>query len=380
MVIYISECVLGVFAFDEEGKMIGSVAFPKDVRGIAARLLSVRKGQPTDEHIKLLSELTAEGHREFCLESEKLAKQLRREFKGTKFEVRLPNKAGEILRSSLPEMAERLGFKDLGDLLRDVNFLLTREGLRREAAERDKLIIQAIDVLDDLDRTINTLYGHMREWYAIHFPELDRLVPDHQQYFSLVSRFGSRENFSVDGVREAAGLSVEEAEKVVQAAKSSVGSSFDELDIQTLQNCVEKIKGLQEAREHVAQYIDGLMAQVAPNIRAVIGGSIGARLISLAGGLKDLARMPASTLQVLGAEKALFRALHKKGKPPKHGVIYQYPEIHGAPRKIRGKIARALAGKLSIAARVDAMSGDFVGDKLSRDLKAKIAAIKSKLR
>ena len=88
--------------------------FPKDVRGIAARLLSVRKGQPTDEYIKLLSELTAEGHREFCLESEKLAKQLRREFKGTKFEVRLPNKAGEILRSSLPEMAGPLGFKDLG--------------------------------------------------------------------------------------------------------------------------------------------------------------------------------------------------------------------------------------------------------------------------
>ncbi len=360
--------------------MIGSVSFPKDANGIAARLLLTRKGQPTDEHLKLLSELTAKGHRGFCLESERLAAQLRREFRGAKFEVSLPNKAGEVLRGSLHEMAGRLGFGDLDDLLRDVNLLLTREGLRREAAERDKLVIQAIDVLDDLDKTANTLYGHMREWYSIHFPELDGLVPDHQQYFSLVSEFGSRENFSTEAIEGVTGLSAEEAKRITQAARSSVGGSFDDLDVQTLQSCVEKIGGLQEARERVAQYIEGLMGQVAPNIRAVIGGSVGARLISLAGGLKNLARMPASTLQVLGAEKALFRALHKRGKPPKHGVIYQYPDIRGSPRKLRGKIARALAGKLSIAARVDAMSGGFVGDKLSEGLKARVAAIKSRFR
>lgn len=360
--------------------MIDSVSFPKDANGIAARLLLTREGQPTDEHLKLLSELTAKGYREFCLESEQLATQLRREFGDAKFEVSLPNKAGEILRGSLHKMAGRLGFEDLDDLLRDVNLLLTREGLRKEAAERDKLVIQAIDVLDDLDKTVNTLYGHMREWYSIHFPELDRLVPDHQKYFSLVSELGSRENFSTEAVKEATGLSAEEAERITQAARSSVGGSFDELDVQTLQNCVEKIGGLQEARERVAQYIDGLMDQVAPNIRAIIGGSVGARLISLAGSLKNLARMPASTLQVLGAEKALFRALHKRGKPPKHGVIYQYPDIRGAPRKLRGKIARALAGKLSIAARVDAMSGGFVGDRLSEALRARVAAIKSRSR
>jgi nucleolar protein 56 len=128
----------------------------------------------------------------------------------------------------------------------------------------------------------------------------------------------------------------------------------------------------------MAEYIDGLMAQVAPNIKTVVGGPIGARLISIAGGLKDLARMPASTLQLLGAEKALFRSLHKRGRPPKHGVIYQYPEIRGSPRRLRGKIARALSGKLSIAARVDAMSGEFVGDKLNADLESRISVIKAK--
>ena len=87
--------------------------------------------------------------------------------------------------------------------------------------------------------------------------------------------------------------------------------------------------------------------------------------------------MPASTTQVLGAEKALFRALKTGARPPKHGVIYQYPDVRGTPRQLRGKIARALAGKIAIAARVDAMSGEFVGDRLAAYLKARIANIRA---
>jgi len=374
----VGECVLGVFAFDEKSELIGSAAFPKDANEISARLLLVRKGGPTEEHRNLLAELTAKGYKKFCLESEKLAAELHKEFEEAEFEASLPNKAGEIIRGSLQEMSSRVGVENLGELLRDVNMLLTREELRRETAERDKLVIQAIDTLDDFDKTANTLYGRIREWYSIHFPELDRLAPDHPDYFKLVSELGSRENFSQEAIKEAAELSDERAEKIAEAARGSVGARFDEVDIQALQECVERVQRLHEARERMAEYIDGLMAQVAPNIKTIVGGPIGARLISIAGGLKDLARMPASTLQLLGAEKALFRSLHKRGRPPKHGVIYQYPEIRGSPRRLRGKIARALAGKLSIAARVDAMSGEFVGDKLNADLESRISVIKAK--
>jgi nucleolar protein 56 len=150
------------------------------------------------------------------------------------------------------------------------------------------------------------------------------------------------------------------------------------LDIQAIQECAREVFLTSKVREKLSQYLDGVMAQVAPNLRAVVGSAIGARLISIAGGLKQLAQMPASTIQLLGAEKAFFKALRTKGKPPKHGVIYQYPELRMSQKWQRGRIARALAGKIAIAAKVDSMSGEFVGDKLAADLKSRIKEIKSR--
>lgn len=378
MVIYIAECVLGVFAYDEDGKLVSSRQFPRDVAKIAGRLASVQMGVPTEEHRELISELIDEGYREFCVESSELAVQLRKEFKRVEFEVQMPNKAGTILRTSLRKLARKFEVEDIEKLIRDVNLLLTRDRLRKEAAERDKLIIQAIDMLDELDKTANIICGRIREWYSLHFPELNKLVPEHRTYLELILKLGARENFTVQAIKEASKIPDDEAERIAQAAMNSLGAPFDELDMQAIRDCAKEVFSMYEIRERIAEYIDGLMAQVAPNIRAVVGSSIGARLISLAGGLNELARMPSSTLQVLGAEKALFRALRTKGKPPKHGVIYQYPDVRGVPRWQRGKIARAIAGKLAIAARVDAMSGEFIGDKLSADLRARIADIKAR--
>jgi nucleolar protein 56 len=257
--------------------------------------------------------------------------------------------------------------------------LLTRKGLREEAAERDRLIVQSINMLDEIDKSANTISGHIREWYSIHFPELDRLVPDHQSYLKLVLDLGTRDKFASSVIKTAVQLPDEDIEKIAQAAQSSLGAPFDELDVKAIRDCAEEVFTMYEVRGEISEYIDGLMAQVAPNIKAVVGGAIGARLISLAGGLAHLARLPASTIQVLGAEKALFRALRSHAKPPKHGVIYQYPDIRGSPKLQRGRIARALAGKITIAARVDAMSGVFVGERLAEDFKSRVTEIKSRL-
>jgi len=378
MVVHIAECVLGVFAFDDDGKMLDSVPFPADAVKIAGRLASVQMGTVTEEHRELIAKLIKEGHREFSLESEELAAQLRKEFKRVMFMAMMPNKAGEALRSSLREIARQMGIKGVDDLIRTVNLLLTRGRLREEAAERDRLVIQSINMLDEIDKSANTICGRIREWYSIHFPELDRLVLDHQAYLKLVLDLGERRKFTASAIKAVVELPDEDVERIAQAAQSSLGAPFDELDIQAIHDCAKEVFTMYEVRERMAGYIDGLMAQVAPNIRAVVGGTIGARLISLAGGLAQLARMPASTLQVLGAEKALFRALRARAKPPKHGVIYQHPDIRGSPKWQRGKIARALAGKLTIAARVDAMSGEFVGDKLSADFKSRVADIKAR--
>ena len=378
MVVHIAECVLGVFAFDDEGRMLASNQFPRDAVEVAGRLASVQMGTPTEEHRDLIAKLVEKGSREFTLESELIVSRLRKEFQRAKFEVQLPNRAGELLRTKLKEISKEVGFEEVDKLAREVTLILTRQKLRAEAAERDKLVIHSIGVLDELDKFTNILSGLIREWYSAHFPELSRLVPDHQTYLKLVLELGSREKFSQAAVKGTVELPDEDAARIADAAGSSLGAPFDELDVKVLQDCAREVFTLYELRERVAGHIDELMAQVAPNLRAVVGGAIGARLISLAGGLGELARQPASTLQVLGAEKALFRALRTRARPPKHGVIYQYPEVRGAPRWQRGKIARALAGKLSIAARVDAMSGEFVGDKLADDLKVRISNIKAK--
>ena len=124
--------------------------------------------------------------------------------------------------------------------------------------------------------------------------------------------------------------------------------------------------------------MDSVMEEVAPNTRAIGGSLLGARLLALAGGLLNLAKLPASTIQVLGAEKALFRSLKTKARPPKHGIIFQHPLIHDAKRWQRGKIARALAGKLAIAARVDAFNGEYMGDRLKADLEKRIDEIRER--
>ncbi|KXB02439.1 hypothetical protein AKJ43_01710 [candidate division MSBL1 archaeon SCGC-AAA261D19] len=376
MTIDLGECPLGVFAFSKGGEMIGYQLFPKDSKEIADRLYLIKNDKPTEEHYQLLKELYEEGHREFSMASEELASQLREDFDDVEFEIHVPSKGNLILRSSLREFSDRFDFENLNGLLRDAILLVTRKDLRREASRRDKIVIEAIEMLDELDKSINTLYSRIREWYGIHFPELERYISEYPQYFKLVSELGARENFT-ESVLEEKGLSTEDAKKIAKAASNSIGTDFDDMDVEALKKVVKRVEKLYEARNSVEEYNDGLMSQIAPNIRAVVGSSIGARLISLAGGLKKLARKPASTIQVLGAEKALFRALHRKGKPPKHGVIFQYPDVKGLPRKQRGKAARALANKIAVAARVDVMSGRFVGDDLKEELEDRMSTIKS---
>lgn len=376
MVIQIGECILGIFAIEEEGEILEQKLFPQKPREISKKIGSIEDEKVTDEHLKLVNKLIDEGYKDFEVESSKFASQLKNEYKDAFFSVKRPNPANEILRNSIQEIAKELGIENLNELYRDVNILITRSDLRKEASERDKIVIKSINTIDELDKSINTLYEHIREWYGIHFPELDRFTSDYKEYFNLISKIGNRENINKEKLLEV-GIEKKTVEKIQKAAKNSVGSQFDELDIQAIQSGVDRIKELGKARDSISEYLEGIMEQVAPNIKTLVGSLLGARLISLAGGLEKLAKMPSSTIQVLGAEKALFRAMNKKdAKPPKHGVIFQFPDIRGSPREIRGKIARALAGKIAILARVDAMSGKYVGDEIKEELEGKIEQIK----
>ena len=284
-----------------------------------------------------------------------------------------------LARLRMVELAVKTEFagseREFLDWLFNVEVEYTRRKLRTVAQKRDLLAAQAIRAIDDIDRTINLFIARLREWYSLHFPELNDLVKDHELYAKIVAELGSRDAITEEALVEL-GFNRDRAREIAKAARESIGADLSDFDINAVQTLARIITDLYKLRRQLAGYIEAVMKEVAPNITALVGPLLGARLISLAGGLEKLARMPASTIQVLGAEKALFRALRTGGKPPKHGIIFQYPDIHRSPRWQRGKIARALAAKLAIAAKVDAFTGRFIGDKLREELRRRIEEIK----
>lgn len=300
---------------------------------------------------------------------------------GIKASSEIRNMGTEIFRENLVNVAIQTKIvnseDELYNFLYELSMEYTRRKLRGAASKRDLLAIQAIRAIDDIDKTINLFSERLREWYSIHFPELDKLIEDHWLYASIISKFGHRDNLSDTGLEEI-GLNKEKIEKIMNAAKNSIGADITDVDIKSVKTLSDIILKLYEERLELTDYTESVMREVAPNVTSLVGPTLGARLLSLAGSLEDLAKMPASTIQVLGAEKALFRALRKGGRPPKHGVIFQYPAIHNSPRWQRGKIARALAAKLAIAARVDYFSGKFIGNKLNEELKKRIDEIREK--
>ncbi|UCE95741.1 MAG: C/D box methylation guide ribonucleoprotein complex aNOP56 subunit, partial [Candidatus Bathyarchaeota archaeon] len=228
-----------------------------------------------------------------------------------------------------------------------------------------------------INKTTNLFMGRVREWYGLHFPELDQFLEKHETYSRFVMTFGKRSNFTVESLEEE-GLSKEKAARIAQSAETSMGAELSSTDIKQIQSLCKLVLELYNLRQILQKYASSTVEKVAPNTQALVGSLLAARLITLAGGLINLAKMPASTIQVLGAEKALFRALKTGTRPPKHGIIYQDALIHGSKKWQRGKMSRALAGKLAIAARTDAFSNRFIGDSLKAELERRIAEIKEK--
>nr|CRL09131.1 rRNA biogenesis protein Nop5/Nop56 [unidentified prokaryotic organism] len=365
---YIAENVRGVYAFDENGNLIGQKPFYGKPESSLDKLL---KGEPSEELLAFLEELKESGYDEFVLEDSELSRNLKE--LGYNATAEFPNIAGEELRSSPEEFLGEKWFEEYYT----VGVALTRLRIQEQSGARDKMIIQAIEALDDIDKVINLLISRLREWYGLHFPELDEILPKHEQYVAFVKTVGSRDNLNEEKLREL-GLSEAKGEKILKAAENSMGAPLGKFDEEIIVKLAEEISDLYRLRRQIEDYLETAMDEVAPNLKALVGAKLAARLMSLAGGLRELAMMPASTIQVLGAEKALFRHLRSGAKPPKHGVIFQYPAINRSPWWQRGKIARALAGKLAIAARVDYFSGEYIAEELKQELESRIKEIKEK--
>lgn len=380
MKVTVVESVMGILGFNETNEVVDYILFPKDAKKAAEILLQLEAGKIVNELAELIEKLKAKDATFFVFENAQTARNAHEKLK-IAVEVVRPAEAGELLRANMGEFAVKTGFLERADELRDWNHLvsmeLTKLKVRKAAEKRDALVVQAIQALDDLDRTANLFIGRIREWYGLHFPELDRLVEKHETYARLVANLGSRQNFAAD-LLEKEGLPKNKAQQLADVAEKSMGANLEEKDLAQVQVMCRNTLQLFDGRQSLEGYMDSLMEEVAPNTKTIVGSLLGARLIALTGSLGNLARLPASTVQVLGAEKALFRSLKTGTRPPKHGIIFQHTLIHEAKRWQRGKIARAIAGKLAIAARTDAYSGKYVGDTLKASLERRVKEIQEK--
>lgn len=222
-------------------------------------------------------------------------------------------------------------------------------------------------------KAYDSLFLLHREWYGWHFPELVKIVNDNYQYARLAKLIRDKSNLSdenLDAIEEIVGDPAK-AKQIIEAAKSSMGQDLSEVDMANIEMFADRVVSLAEYRKKLYGYLVSKMHTVAPNLSALIGEVVGARLISHAGSLTNLSKYPASTVQILGAEKALFRALKTKGNTPKYGLIYHSSFIGRAGAKNKGRISRFLANKCSIASRIDCFQ-DGETDKFGEALKQQV--------
>lgn len=241
----------------------------------------------------------------------------------------------------------------------------------------DNMIIQSIALLDQLDKDVNTFSMRIREWYSYHFPELVSIVPDNNLYAKCAEYIKDRKSLteeSVEPLTEILGDS-EKAQAIIDASKMSMGMDISPVDLINIQMFAGRVVALSNYRKQIAEYLHTKMTSVAPNLTTLVGDQVGARLISKAGSLTSLAKYPASTLQILGAEKALFRALKTRSKTPKYGLLYHSTFIGRAGLKNKGRISRYLANKCSIASRIDCFSEvqtTIFGEKLRQQVEDRL--------
>ncbi|MBI4983355.1 NOP58 family protein [Candidatus Woesearchaeota archaeon] len=238
--------------------------------------------------------------------------------------------------------------------LHERNVLLTKQGIKAAVSE-DWLIMQAIANVNELDRVTNLLVKRLREWYSLYFPELAIRIFSNEKFVDLVIS------------RTKSGLITE------LKVKETMGADLNDSDVEEILLLAQQTRGQYRLREQHEQYLRRVMQAYCPNLMELAGVTIGAKLIELGRGLKNLALLPASTIQLLGAEKALFRHLKTGSQSPKYGILFSHPLVQKARLKDRGKVSRALADKLSLCARLDYFKGGFKANEYKKELEERFS-------
>ena len=272
------------------------------------------------------------------------------------YEEKLIQKHNDIVRPKSDELFNILLFfknKKYFSQFCNKNIELTRDAIRKSVGN-DSLIIQTINSIEEIDKSINLLAKRLREWYSLYNPEISYNVDDHEKFVLTIIK-KTKNQLLKD-------LNIDE--------NDSMGANLKEKDVSAILLLSTQLNNSYKLKNHYENYLKELEEDTCPNFATVGGVTIAAKLISHAGSLKRLVEMPASTIQILGAEKALFRHMRNKRRnlPPKFGIIHEHQLIQKSKNDMHGKAARALSDKLSIAVKIDYFKGKFIGDKLKKGL------------
>ena len=330
---YITYSIKGFLAFNSKNELICEKLFPEEE--IINRLAQISEKQIVAEELDIIEEVSND-YDEIIIESNKRLS----DYSNDKIIIQNPNQGGEYLRNNYDKFG--LDNKEITDIYQR----LAIYKIKKESASEDKHLIQAINSIDEIDETISKLIERIREWYALYFPEME-IIKNNETYIRLISQNKSKEKI------------MEAKPEAFPDNSLDLDEDINPQDLEIMNKYANSIFELQQTRKDIEEYIDEKMESIAPNLKLIVGSSLGAKLISHAGGLKRLATYPSSTVQIMGAEKALFRHLKSGDRPPKYGLIYQHPQVRGAKWWNRGKIARMLAGKISLAVRRDVFTKTF---------------------
>ena len=281
-------------------------------------------------------------------------------------EIKTGEKANELfrcIRFQMNSLLEGLDATELKNMSLGLSHSLSRYKLSFSSEKVDTMIIQAVNLLEDLDKELNNYSMRLKEWYGWHFPELAKIVTDNVTYSQMVNLIGMRQTVKSIPMEKMTEFVPEEiAQEIKEAAEISMGTEILKEDEKHIRTLSIQVSELSEYRANLAEYLKNRMAAVAPNLTMLIGELVAAKLISHAGSLMNLAKLPASTIQILGAEKALFRALKAKKNTPKYGLIYNASIVGAAKNQLKGKISRTLANKCALCVRYDALAEDTEGN------------------
>jgi len=326
----------------------------KDITEALAANIAAHEGTVFKSLKKTLKSCYSDIHEELAVADVKLGNAIKKKLEIPCVYNTAVQELIRCIRSQAENLVTDVTNKEMTAMALGLAHSLSRYKLKFSPEKVDIMVVQAISLLDELDKQLNNYIMKAREWYGWHFPELNKIVKDNIKYIKTMHALGQRENSTKCDLSD---IMDEETElQVKEAAQTSMGSEISEFDVIHMQYlCIEIIE-LTDYRNYLSNYLTNRMTALAPNLTVLVGDLVGARLVAKAGTLTNLAKHPASTLQILGAEKALFRALKARKKTPKYGLIYHAQLVGRSSVKNKGKISRMLAAKAALAVRIDALT------------------------